>query len=53
MMLPGVVTQIPLYILYSKIGWLNTLYPLTIPNLTGGGRAVYLSRAFLYSKPAA
>ena len=35
--LPGIVTQIPLYVIYSKIGWLNTLLPFTIPNLFGGG----------------
>ena len=52
MMLPGVVTQIPLYILYSKIGWLNTLYPLTIPNLTGGGALyIFLARSFIQSLP--
>ena len=52
MMLPAVVTQIPLYVLYSKIGWLNTLYPLTIPNLTGGGAIyIFLARSFIQSLP--
>lgn len=37
MMLPGVVTQIPLYVLFNDFGWLDTLLPLTIPNLFGGG----------------
>lgn len=41
MMLPSAVTQLPLYIIYSKIGFLNTLLPFTIPNLFGGG-AVYI-----------
>lgn len=52
MMLPAVVTQIPLYVLYSKIGWLNTLYPLTIPNITGGGAIyIFLARSFIQSLP--
>lgn len=52
MMLPGVVTQIPLYVLYSKIGWLNTLLPMTIPNLTGGGALyIFLARSFIQSLP--
>lgn len=41
MMLPAAVTQLPLYIIYSQIGFLNTILPFTIPNLFGGG-AVYI-----------
>ncbi len=53
MMLPAVITQIPLYVLYSEIGWLNTLLPLTIPNLTGGGALyIFLARSFIQSLPA-
>ena len=46
--LPGVVTQIPLYVIYSKIGWLNTLLPFTIPNLFGGGAMyIFLIRQYM------
>ncbi len=41
MMLPGTVTQIPLYVMFAKFGWLDTIMPLTIPNLFGGG-AIYI-----------
>ena len=41
MMLPAAVTQLPLYVMYSNIGFLNTVFPFTIPNLFGGG-AVYI-----------
>ena len=52
MMLPAVVTQISLYVLYSKINWLNTLLPLTIPNITGGGAIyIFLARSFIQSLP--
>ena len=52
MMLPAVVTQIPLYVMYSKIGWLDTLKPLTIPNLFGGGAIyIFLLRQFMKGIP--
>lgn len=50
--LPGVVTQIPLYVIYSKIGWLNTLLPFTIPNLFGGGAMyIFLIRQYMFGIP--
>jgi multiple sugar transport system permease protein len=36
-MLPGAVTLIPLFVLYSKIGWLDTFWPLVFPVYFGGG----------------
>ena len=41
MMLPGAITQVPLYSLYFEFGWIDTLWPFIIPNLCGGG-AVYI-----------
>ena len=52
MMLPSVVTQLPLYIIYSGIGWVDTLYPFTIPNLFGGGALyIFLLRQFMMGIP--
>lgn len=52
MMLPGIVTQIPLYVMYSKIGWLDTLKPLMIPNLFGGSAIyIFLLRQFMRAIP--
>jgi len=52
MMLPATVTQIPLYIMYTKIGWIDTLYPFTIPNLFGGGAFyIFLLRQFMLGIP--
>ena len=31
LMLPYVVTMIPIYVMFSKIGWVNTLLPLIVP----------------------
>lgn len=52
MMLPATVTQIPLFIMYSKIGWIDTLAPFTIPNLFGGGAFyIFLIRQFMMGIP--
>ena len=37
MMLPVEVTLIPLYLLFSKIGWLDSFKPLLVPSFFGGG----------------
>ena len=51
-MLPGAVTLIPLYIMYNKIGWLDTFYPLTVPAFFGGGAFnIFLLRQFFTTIP--
>lgn len=35
-MLPMQITLIPQYIMFHKIGWVNTYYPLIVPALMGG-----------------
>lgn len=52
MMLPAVATQIPLYIMYAKWHWIDTLLPLTIPNLFGGGAVyIFLLRQYMMGIP--
>ncbi len=52
MMLPSAVTQLPLYIIYSKIGFLNSILPFTVPNLFGGGAVyIFLIRQFMMGIP--
>jgi ABC transporter, permease protein len=52
MMLPGIVTQLPLYVLFSSLGWLDTILPLTIPNLFGGGAIyIFLIRQYMLGIP--
>ena len=46
MMLPGQVTLIPLYVFFSKLGWVNTLKPLTIPYFFGDAFSIFLLRQF-------
>jgi len=52
MMLPGIVVQIPLYVIFSKMGWVNTFLPLTIPAFFGGGSVnIFLMRQFFRTLP--
>lgn len=52
MMLPNQVLLIPTYILFSKLGWLDTLNPLIIPSYFGGGAFnIFLLRQFFKTIP--
>jgi multiple sugar transport system permease protein len=44
MMIPGMVTMIPSYVLFSKIGWVGSYLPLTIPAFTGSAYNIFLIR---------
>ncbi len=50
-MLPIQVTQIPLFIFYSKIGFVNSFKPLIIPHLFGSAYHIFLIRQFMMSLP--
>ena len=51
-MLPFAVTLVPLYIGYSKIGWVNTFLPLIVPHFFGGGAfLIFLLRQFFLTLP--
>jgi len=51
MILPYQVTMIPLYILFSKIGWVDTFRPLTIPFFFGIPLYIFLLRQFFMTIP--
>lgn len=52
MMLPAQVTLIPQFVLFYRMGWVNTLYPLWVPLwFGGGGFAIFLMRQFFLSLP--
>jgi ABC-type glycerol-3-phosphate transport system permease component len=51
MMLPGQVTMIPLYILFSRIGWVDTLWPLIVPSFFGTPFYIFLLRQFFLTIP--
>ncbi len=52
MMLPQEVTLLPEYLLFFKIGWLNTYLPLIVPFWLGGGAFfIFLFRQFFMTIP--
>jgi multiple sugar transport system permease protein len=52
MMLPGHVLLVPQYILFAKLGWLNTYYPLIVPNfLATNAFYIFLMVQFMRALP--
>lgn len=51
LMLPAVVTMIPTYIIFSKLGWVGTFKPLIIPPLAGSAFFIFLLRQFFMTIP--
>lgn len=52
LMIPGTVTQVPLYVLFSNLGWTQDIRPLVIPALFGGGAInIFLLVQFMRNVP--
>jgi multiple sugar transport system permease protein/sn-glycerol 3-phosphate transport system permease protein len=51
MMLPGLVTMIPVYLIFKGLGWLNTFKPLIVPSFFGGPWSIFLLRQFFLTHP--
>lgn len=51
MMLPGQVTMIPLYIIFAKLGWVDTFKPLIVPSWFGSAFNIFLLRQFFMTIP--
>ena len=52
LMLPAIVTMIPVFVMFTHLGWVNTLKPLIIPPILGGGPFnVFLFRQFFRTIP--
>ncbi len=50
-LLPGQVTLIPTYTLFSRIGWVGTFLPLTVPHFFSNAYNVFLLRQFFMTIP--
>jgi ABC-type glycerol-3-phosphate transport system permease component len=50
-MLPQQVTLIPMYVLFKKIGWINTFLPLIIPQIFANAYDVFFLRQFFMTIP--
>ncbi len=51
LMLPYTVTMIPQYIIFQRLGWIDTYYPLIVPHFDGGAFFIFLFRQFFRSIP--
>ena len=52
LMLPAIVTMIPVFVMFTHLGWVNTLAPLIIPPMLGGGPFnIFLFRQFFRTIP--
>ena len=46
LMLPFAVRLIPVYAVYSEIGWIDTFYPLLVPSFFGNAFYIFICRQF-------
>lgn len=51
MMIPGFVTLIPQYVLFSKHGLVGTYYPIIIPQFLGSALSIFMLRQFYLTLP--
>jgi multiple sugar transport system permease protein len=51
MMLPGAVTMIPVFLIWDRVGLVNTLAPLWAGNLFGSAFYIFLLRQFFLTLP--
>lgn len=48
---PGQVRLVPLYVMFSRVGWIDTLLPLIVPSLFGQAIGIFLLRQFFATLP--
>lgn len=51
LMIPGQITMIPVYIIMSRIGWVDTQLPLIVPAYFGSAFGIFLMRQFFMTIP--
>jgi multiple sugar transport system permease protein len=51
LMIPNWVTLVPLYILFNRIGWVDTYRPLILPSWFGDAFSIFLLRQFFLRQP--
>lgn len=51
MMLPGIVTLIPTYVLFKWLGWVGSYAPLIVPAFFGSAFNIFLLRQFMMTIP--
>ena len=51
MMIPGFITLVPQYVIYSKIGWVDTYLPLIVPIFCANAFHIFMMRQFYRTIP--
>jgi ABC-type glycerol-3-phosphate transport system permease component len=51
-MIPVTVTLVPLFLLFSRLGWVNSYLPLVVPHFFANAFYVFLFRQFFRSLPS-
>lgn len=51
LMVPRQVTLVPQFILFAKLGWVNTYLPLVLPAFAGSPFLIFLMRQYMMSIP--
>jgi len=51
MMLPYAVTMVPIFMLFNRLGWVNTFKPLIVPAFFGNVFYIFLLRQFFLTIP--
>jgi len=51
MMLPFQVTMVPLFVMFARLGWVDTYLPLIVPHFLGSAFFVFLMRQFFLTIP--
>ncbi|HZD10549.1 MAG TPA: carbohydrate ABC transporter permease [Candidatus Binatia bacterium] len=51
LMVPDQVTLVPQFILFAKLGWVNTFLPLILPAFTGSPFLIFLMRQYMMTIP--
>ena len=51
MMVPDWVRLVPLFVIFKKLGWINTYNPLVVPHFFGSAFFIFLLRQFFLALP--
>ncbi len=51
MMIPGQVTMVPLFIIFKRLGWVNSYKPLVVPAYFAGAYTIFMLRQFFRTIP--
>ncbi|MGQ9683395.1 MAG: carbohydrate ABC transporter permease [Anaerolineae bacterium] len=51
MMIPGQVTMVPVFIIFKKLGWVNSYRPLVVPSFFASAYTIFLLRQFFRTVP--